>query len=139
MRLQFDTYIPLDSENLKSETTPKQNISEIEFTKHFSEFKWSEYPASPTLSVYSNFPKLTLWISLYGESETDENLYIIGYHKQVTTRGFLGLGKSREKEKITTYFAVGNENVKNLYNAFFNQKQEVLEDKLVKYNDEIKF
>lgn len=138
MKFQFDTYIPLDSQNSKSETTPKQWTTKNEFIELLQNFKWSDYPASPTLSVYTPNSSIILWVSLYATSESNDKMFIIGYHRPVMTKGFLGLGKLKEKEKMSTYFVVGIENVKTVFSDYFEAHLEKMELALEKYNSEVK-
>ena len=137
MKFQFDIYTPLDSENSKAETTPKKWTSESEFIRLFEEFKWSNYPASPTLSVYSPNSKVVLWVSLYATTDDNDEMFIIGYNRQVPFRSFLGLGEIKEKEKMTTYFVVGRDGVKDVFSEYFKFHFESMEQKLKKFDSEL--
>ncbi|MFK7783661.1 MAG: hypothetical protein AB8B56_01025 [Crocinitomicaceae bacterium] len=137
MKFEFDIYTPLDSENSKAETSQKKWLGESEFMGLFEEFKWSDYLASPTLSVYYPNSKVVLWVSLYATSDDNDEMFIIGYHRQVPSRGFLGLGRIKEKEKITTYFVVGRDGVRDVFSEFFKFHFESMEQKLKKFDSEL--
>lgn len=128
----------MDSENSKSETTPKQWTTENEFIELLQDYKWSDYPASPTLSVYTPNSSIILWVSLYATSENNDEMFIIGYHRPVMTKGFLGLGKLKQKEKMSTYLVVGMDNVKTVYSQYFASHHETMEQELEKFNAEVK-
>lgn len=80
---------------------------------------------------------MVLWVSLYATSENNDEMFIIGYHREVLRKNFLGLGKVREKEKRTTYFVVGKDHVKDVFSAYFKSHLELMEQRLKKLNSEV--
>lgn len=53
-------------------------------------------------------------------------------------KGFLGLGKLKQKEIMSTYFVVGMDNVKTVYSKYFTSHLETMEQELEKFNAEVK-
>lgn len=138
MNYTYDLYTPNDKENSSGTVSEKQPLSYPEFESLFLNMQWDQYPASPTISVYQDNDLPLLWVALMATSEDEEKtrMFIIGYKRMEEKRGFLGFGKATLQPKMTMHYAVGNEAVLKLFNAFFENNTAAFTDALIDCDDE---
>jgi hypothetical protein len=140
MSYTYDIYTPNDKENSSGSVTEKQPLRYADFEKIFLNMEWDKYPAAPTITVYQENELPLLWVALFATSEDEEKtrMFIIGYKRMEEKKGFLGLGKSTLKEKMSMHYAVGNEGVLKLFQSFFQFERDAFDTAMALCDDEFK-
>ena len=115
------------------------------FILEFDKFPWIEQleshkniqqGCSPTLSVKDHKTSTDFWVSMSGDK--NEHGYLIGYVYPKTVKGFLGLGKPKEKRWVAIYLTQDTDLVKECFAMFFNRETDNLVSiiaKLEKYGE----
>lgn len=107
------------------------------FIKVVEQFPWIEQlekyndiqqGCSATISVTNLNSYNSLWISITGDSDT--NNHIIGYVYPKSVKTFLGLGKEKTKQWVDIYNIDDSVLIKELFAMFFNNNTLSLQEKL---------
>jgi hypothetical protein len=106
----------------KGETILKNFISEFDkfpWIEQLESYKNIQQGCSPTLSVKDHKTATDFWVSMAGDK--NEHGYLIGYVYTKTVKGFLGLGKPKEKRWVEIYLTQDAEFIKKCFIMFFNR------------------
>lgn len=106
-------------------------VSLDEFLKELDTFPWIEQMeayleigtgASATLSAINTEREVSLWVSIAGDS--NKHTFLLGIVYMKNLKGFLGLGKKKEKKWVDIYEVAEMETIKEYFTWFFNQEEE---------------
>lgn len=106
-------------------------VSMEEFLKELDTFPWMEQMeayleigtgASATLSAINTESKVSLWVSIAGNS--NNHTFLLGIVYMKTVKGFLGLGKEKVKKWVDIYEIAEIKTIKEYFTWFFNQEEE---------------
>ncbi len=110
------------------------------FVQEFEQFPWQEQleyannqgsGCSASLSVINHKENLTLWVSITGEEGAQS--FIVGYMYPKEIKRFFGLLSPKLGEWLEMYFVEDKEDVKKLFDLFFEDRIEKLEDEIRKF------
>ncbi len=118
----------------------KGAIDYASFVQEFEQFPWQEQLAytnnggsgcSATLSVINHKEKLKLWVSILGDEEDTQ--FILGYMYPKEIKRFFGLLSPKLGEWLEMYFVEDKEDVKKLFDLFFEARIDKLENEIRKF------
>ncbi len=118
----------------------KGTIDYAGFVQEFNQFPWQEQLAyannqdteiSATLSVINHKENLKLWVSITGEEGAQS--FIIGYMYPKEIKRFFGLLSPRLGEWLEMYFVENKDDVKKLFDLFFDHRIDKFEDEIRKF------
>ena len=111
----------------KGETNLENFIVELDkfpWIEQLENYQKTQKGCSATLSVKDHKTGTDFWVSIAGDK--NDNAYLIGYVYIKSVKGFMGLGKPKEKRWVEIYITKDIEKVKECFKLFFNREPENL-------------